>query len=49
MWSSHDVLPVLGPQNCRCGSPGWEEEKKASSMGFLELSNSRKWNVEEKI
>lgn len=48
-WSSRDVLSVLGPRNCRCGNPEWEEEKKASRMGFLEFSNSRKWNMEEKI
>lgn len=50
MWPSHDVLPVLGPEwNCRCGNPEWEEEEEASRMGFLEFSNSKKWNVREEI
>lgn len=41
-WSSRDVLPVLGPRDCRCGNPEGEEEEKAGRMGFLEFSNSRK-------
>lgn len=42
MWSSRDVLPVLGPRDCRCGNPEGEKEEKAGRMGFLEFSNSRK-------
>lgn len=47
-WSSHDVLPVLSPRDCRRGIPEGEEEEKAGRMGFLEFSNSRKSGMQKR-